>query len=169
LIFVTPRSDNIIIRRAGSKDSKAFLDLVIALAQFEHLTPPSPAAKRRLVRDAFRTRRFKLLLAFEKTKAVGYALYFFTYSSFLARPTLYLEDIFVLENYRGKRIGKRLFGALAREARNAGCGRMEWAVLAWNSNAIKFYKKLGARHLSDWHYYRLDASSIAALSRASAP
>jgi len=159
-------ASSVVVRKAVSKDSRSFLSLVTALANFEHLAPPSPAAKKRLVRDAFKKKRLNLLLAFENGEPVGYALYFFTYSSFLARPTLYLEDIFVLENHRARGTGKKLFSSLVGEARKARCGRMEWAVLAWNSNAIRFYEDLGAKHLSDWHYYRLDERSIANLSKS---
>ena len=154
------------IRRARSQDSGAFLLLVKALAKFEKLEPPSPTAARRLIRDTFSTKKkLNLLLAFSDGKPAAYALYFFTYSSFLARPTLYLEDIFVLEEFRRKKIGKRMFLTLVREAKRIGCGRMEWAVLAWNKNAIKFYENVGAKRLNEWHYYRLDQRALESLSR----
>jgi GNAT superfamily N-acetyltransferase len=154
------------IRRATSKDSKAFLELVKALADFEKLEPPSKEAKRRLIIDTFgKKKRLNLLLAFSDGKPAAYALYFFTYSSFLARPTLYLEDIFVLEEFRGRGIGKRMFLKLVREAKKRGCGRMEWAVLTWNKNAIRFYEELGARRMNDWYYYRLDQTRIEALAQ----
>jgi len=156
----SPRSSPILIRKASPGDEKAFLKLVKALAKFEKLDPPSPSGTRRLIRDTFRTKKLKLLLAFSNDKPVAYALYFFTYSSFLARPTLYLEDLFVLEEFRGKQIGRKIFLQLVREAKKLGCGRIEWAVLAWNKNAIKFYEKLGAKHLKEWHYYRLDSRGI---------
>jgi len=88
--------------------------------------------------------------------AVGYAIYFFTYSSFLARPTLYLEDVFVLQEHRGKGAGKAFFAALRRAAKKARCGRMEWTVLNWNLPAIKFYDAQGARPLKEWTTYRLE-------------
>jgi GNAT superfamily N-acetyltransferase len=155
------------IRKATSRDSKAFLGLVKSLADFENLEPPSKEAQRRLINDTFgRGKRLNLLLAFsDDGKAVAYALYFFTYSSFLARPTLYLEDIFVLEEFRGKGVGKSLFLKLVREAKTLGCGRMEWAVLTWNKNAIRFYEELGARRMNDWHYYRLDQKGIGRLAQ----
>jgi len=91
---------------------------------------------------------------------VGYALYFYTYSSFVAKPSLYLEDLFVLEEYRKGGVGFALFRRCVREAISKGCGRMEWAVLAWNEKAIKFYEKLGAKRLSDWYVYRLDERAL---------
>ena len=93
-------------------------------------------------------------------KLVGYALYFYTYSSFLARKTLYLEDIFVLESHRGKGIGRDLFVRCVNEAKKNDCGRMEWAVLTWNKNAIEFYEKLGAKRMDEWYTYRLTKDSI---------
>jgi GNAT superfamily N-acetyltransferase len=157
----------VVIRRAGTRDAKSFLNLVKALADFEKLEPPSPSATRRLIRDAFlgKENKFNLLLAFSDRKPVAYALYFFTYSSFLAKPTLYLEDIFVLEEFREKGIGRKLFLQLVREAKRVGCGRMEWVVLSWNKKAIRFYERMGARRLTDWHYYRLDQKTIESLAK----
>jgi GNAT superfamily N-acetyltransferase len=88
-------------------------------------------------------------------RAVGYAFVFETYSSFLALPTLFLEDLFVLPEYRSKRVGYSLFTAMVAEAHRRGCGRMEWAVLDWNQLAIDFYKRFGATHLKEWQVYRL--------------
>ena len=141
------------IRPYRRGDAKAFTGLVRALARYEKLKPPTPAAARRLARDA--GRRIRVLLAEAEGLAVGYAIYFFTYSSFLAKPTLYLEDIFVLPESRGTGLGRRLFDALRREARREGCGRMEWQVLDWNKPALRFYDKLGAKPLDDWITYRL--------------
>ena len=151
------------MRKATRKDSKAFLGLVRALANFEKLEPPSPSAEKRLISDTFQKKRINLILAFTNGKPVAYALYFFTYSSFLALPTLYLEDIFVLEEYRRMKVGKRLFLRLVNEAKRKHCGRMEWAVLTWNANAIKFYENIGAKRLNDWFHYRLDRKTIEAL------
>ena len=148
------------VRRARQTDSPSFLALVTALANYEHLTPPTLAAKRRLVQDTFEKKKLNLFLAFVDGKAVGYALYYFTYSSFLARPTLYLEDLFVLEEHRGKGIGKKLFLRCVAETKKRECGRMEWSVLTWNKNAIRFYEKVGARRLTEWYYYRLDRKSL---------
>jgi len=105
-----------------------------------------------------------VLLAELDGRPVGYAAYFETYSTFLARPTLYLEDIFVLEEARGRGVGRALMGALAREAVRRGCGRMEWLVLAWNHPAMGFYERLGACRLDDWVPYRLTADDLARLA-----
>ena len=136
-----------------------FLDLVTALANYEHLRPPSGEAKRRLAQDV-RKGKLNLLVAEDSAKLVGYALYFFTYSSFLAKPTLYLEDLFVLEESRGKGGGFALFRKCIDEAVKTDCGRMEWSVLSWNKPAIDFYEKIGAKRMSDWLVYRLDEKSL---------
>ena len=147
---------NILIRQATKRDGKDFLSLVDALADFEKLRRPSPQARRRLLRDAFsRQKKFDAFLATVNRKAVGYAIIFETYSSFLARPTLYLEDIFVLPSCRGQRIGLRLFRRCVAEAKRRRCGRMEWVVLDWNKHAIRFYKHLGARAMKEWLLYRI--------------
>lgn len=141
------------IRPYRKSDAKDFVRLVGALAAYEKLRPPTPAAARRLVRDI--GRRIRVVMAEAGGERVGYAIYLFTYSSFLARPTLYLEDVFVLPEHRGKGLGKKFFDVLLREARREGCGRMEWVVLRWNKPALRFYDKLGAKPLDDWITYRL--------------
>ncbi len=133
------------IRPYRTSDAADFLDLVSALAEYEKLEPPSPAARRRLRAEI--GRRIRVLIAEEKGQAIGYAIYLFTYSSSLARPTLYLEDLFVRPEARGRGAGQAFFRALRREARGAGCGRIEWVVLNWNKPAIRFYDRLGAEPL----------------------
>lgn len=141
------------IRPYRKADARDFLGLVRELALYEKLKPPTPAAGRRMVGDI--GRRIHVLLAEEAGVAVGYAIYLFTYSSFLARPTLYLEDVYVRPAQRGKGVGKAFFQALFRAAKRERCGRMEWTVLNWNKPAIRFYDKLGARPLKEWTTYRL--------------
>lgn len=141
------------IRPFERRDTRDFVGLVRGLAAYEKLKPPTPAACRRLVADI--GRRLRVLLCEVEGKKVAYAIYFFTYSSFLARPTLYLEDLFVLPEYRRHGIGKKFFDALRRVARREKCGRMEWMVLDWNKSAIRFYDTLGARPLKEWITYRL--------------
>ena len=144
------------LRRARKADAKVFLSLVYALADFEKLKHPTNAARSRLLRDGFgKHRRFDPCIACIDGKPVGYAIVFETYSSFLAKPTLYLEDIFILPEYRGKGIGLELFRYCVAEAKRRSCGRMEWAVLDWNRNAIRFYDRYGAKQMKDWVMYRL--------------
>lgn len=141
------------IRRYRRTDAKALKSLVRALARYEKLPPPSPAALRRLVSAV--GRRVRVLIAEADGKPVGYAVYFFTFSTFEGRPTLYLEDVFVLPGHRGGGLGRKFFDALLREARREKCGRMEWTVLDWNRPAIRFYRKLGARLMKEWILCRL--------------
>jgi GNAT superfamily N-acetyltransferase len=141
------------------------MKLLSALAEFEHLEPPSADGQRRIVVDIFEKKRLNLFVASDRGQLVGYALYFYTYSSFLARPTLYLEDLFVLEEHRKKGLGLALFLSCIKEAVKQGCGRMEWAVLEWNKKAIGFYEELGARRLDEWHFYRLTRDELKQVSQ----
>jgi GNAT superfamily N-acetyltransferase len=150
------------IRAAALDDAETFLALVDALADYEKLDRPTPEARQRLVADGFGDgpRRFQPWLAFADGRAVAYAITLETYSSFLALPTLYLEDLFVLPDARRLGIGRAFFRFLAGEAVRRGCGRMEWVVLDWNQLAIDFYEKLGARRLTEWFTYRLTADQL---------
>ncbi len=146
----------ILIRKASKEDSKDILRLINELAEFEKLVPPDNAAKKRLIKDAFsEDPPFRILLSEINNEVVGYAFYLFTYSSFLAKKTLYLEDIFISDKYRNQGIGKLFFEKLTQMAKKIKCGRMEWVVLDWNVNAINFYDNLGAKELKEWKTYRL--------------
>ena len=115
-----------------------------------------------------RRRYFETLICRRGGRPIGFALYFFTYSTFLARPTLYLEDLFVLPEERGRGAGQALLRALARIAVRRRCGRMEWAVLDWNRPAIRFYQRLGAELRRDWILTRLTGTPLARLAGVSA-
>ncbi|MEO8210919.1 MAG: GNAT family N-acetyltransferase [bacterium] len=149
--------DKIKIRNARKQDSKLILNLINELADFEKLLAPDKSACRRLIKDAFTNNPlFRILLAEVDSVIAGYAFYFYTYSSFKAKKTLYLEDIFISEIFRSKGIGKLFFNELIKIAKKNKCGAMEWIVLDWNENAIKFYDKLGANEKKEWKIYRLD-------------
>lgn len=149
------------IRPATISDADAFLGLVDALADYEKLDRPSPEARERLLRDGFGdVRRFRAYLASVDGRDVGYAITFHTYSSFLALPTLYLEDLFVLPEARRHGVGRAFFRYLAGQAVREGCGRMEWVVLDWNRLAIDFYDRLGATRMAEWYPYRLDRAQL---------
>ena len=151
------------VRAATRLDAEAITRLVVALAEFEKLPPPDEEAQARLIEDAFGPKkRVEIVLAEVQGAVVGYAFFFETYSTFLARPTLYLEDLFVLPDYRARGVGYVLFKQCAGEAVRRGCGRMEWAVLDWNTHALRFYERLGAHHLHDWQLHRLDGDELAA-------
>ena len=154
------------IRAATRRDVPTILALIRGLAEYEKLAHEVEATSTRLRQHGFGRRRyFETLLCLDGRTPVGFALYFFTYSTFLARPTLYLEDLFVLPDARGHGAGKALLAALARIARQRGCGRLEWAVLDWNTPAIGFYERLGARMRKDWILTRLTGEPLRRLAR----
>lgn len=154
-------SERITIRAATPGDADTFLALVDQLADYEKLDRPSPEARGRLVADAFGPRqRISVFLGELDGTAVSYAIVLETYSSFLALPTLYLEDLFVVPDARRHGIGRAFFRFLAGEAVRRGCGRMEWVVLDWNELAIGFYDRLGARRMTEWYTYRLTAEQL---------
>jgi GNAT superfamily N-acetyltransferase len=147
----------LIIRPLTRRHGPAFLSLIDGLADYEKLRRPTRAARARLLRDGLgRKRRFDAFIATVGGKPVGYAIIFETYSSFRANPTLFLEDLFVVPEYRKQGVGLRLFQKYLAEARRRGCGRMEWIVLDWNKPAIRFYRRLKARWMKDWLLYRID-------------
>lgn len=155
------------IRHAEPADGSMVISLVNALADYEKLVRPDREACRRLLHDAFGERkRIDIFLADWEGRPVGYAIVLETYSSFLALPTLYLEDIFVLPEHRGRSVGYELFLFCAREALRRGCGRMEWMVLDWNEIAHSFYQRLGAKRLQEWIPYRMLHSEIEVLLEA---
>ena len=152
------------IRRAQLADAPGLLRLIIALAEFEKLPPPDAEAQERLIRDGFGAQpRFECWLSFlaDSPEPVAYALLFDSYSSFLARPTLYLEDIFVLPQFRRRGIGGSLLRHCIQLAQERGCGRMEWTCLDWNTHAQATYQQLGARRMSEWYLYRLTRENMA--------
>jgi GNAT superfamily N-acetyltransferase len=157
--------NTITIRQAQSADAPLLLSLINALAEYEKLPGPDSAACERLVRDGFGPApRYQAYIAEQEGQAIGYALTFETYSSFLAQPALYLEDLFVLPDARRRGAGRALFRFLAAEALRRGCGRMEWAVLTWNQSAIDFYEQAGARRIDEWHVYRLSDDKLRILA-----
>ncbi len=152
------------------EDVPALASLISALADYEKLDPPTAEAKARLAADAGKTPpRFHAFLAERDGKPIGYAVYFFTYSTFLAQPSLYLEDLFVLPSEREHGAGGALFQRLAEEAVAQGCGRMEWSVLDWNQLAHDFYARRSATRMNQWVWYRLEGEALkaAALPRGS--
>ncbi len=161
----TPRA-RFSIRRGTPRDAATILRLIRGLAEYERLAHQVQASISRIRRHGFGSRPyFETLICRRDSRAVGFALYFFTYSTFLARPSLYLEDLFVLPEERGHGAGQALLRALARIAVKRGCGRMEWTVLDWNRPAIRFYERLGARLHKEWILTRVTGASLARLAR----
>ena len=153
------------IRRATPRDAALVLKMIRGLAEYERLAHQMEATVSQIRRHGFGRRRyFEALICRRGRTAIGFALYFFTFSTFVGRPTLYLEDLFVLPEERGRGAGKALLSALARIAVRRGCGRLEWAVLDWNTPAIAFYRGLGARPLEEWNTFRLCDDPLRALA-----
>lgn len=156
------------IRPARVEDVPVILELIRDLATYERAPEEVVATKDQLVDVLFGERPVaEVLLAFEGDSPVGFALYFYNFSTWLGRPGLYLEDLFVKPEKRGKGYGRALLVELAKIARDRGCGRMEWAVLDWNEPAIKFYRTLGAKPMNEWTVFRLTREEIAKLANVS--
>ena len=153
------------IRAARMEDVRVILQLIRDLATYERAPDEVTATEEQLVDVLFGERPAEeVLLAFEGNLPVGFAIYFYNFSTWLARPGLYLEDLFVKPEKRGKGYGRALLVELAKIARDRGCGRMEWAVLNWNEPAIKFYQTLGAKPMNEWTVFRLTRDEIASLA-----
>jgi GNAT superfamily N-acetyltransferase len=153
-----------VIRAATSDDVPLILGFIRALAAYEKMLDDVDATEERLRATLFPAQgrpAAECVLAFADDAPAGFALFFSNYSTFLARPGLYLEDLFVDPALRGRGIGKALLLHLARLANQRGCGRMEWAVLDWNAPAIAFYESLGARRLREWQICRLTGPALA--------
>ena len=158
-------SKNFMIRPATVGDVPIILELIRALATYERAPDEVTATEQGLADVLFGEKpTAEVLLAFEKERAVGFAVYFYNFSTWLGRPGLYLEDLFVRPEDRGKGYGRAVLVRLAQIARDRGCGRMEWAVLDWNEPAIKFYRKLGANPMHEWTVFRLTGDEIASLA-----
>ncbi|MEY2482278.1 MAG: hypothetical protein QOK24_806 [Verrucomicrobiota bacterium] len=159
-------NQNFEIRPASVADVPTILSLIRELADYER-APDAVVATEKELRDVLFGAQpsAEVLLALEKGDPVGFAVYFFNFSTWLGRPGLYLEDLFVRPNVRGKGFGRALLARLAQIAQERGCGRMEWAVLDWNDPAIQFYCKLGAEPMNEWTVFRLTQDGIAKLAR----
>src|ERR1700736_5735606 len=161
-------SDTFTIRPAMADDVPIILELIRALATYERAPNEVTATEKGLMEILFGEKpAAEVLLAFEKDRPVGFAVFFHNFSTWLGRPGLYLEDLFVRPEDRGKGYGRALLIHLAKIARERGCGRMEWAVLDWNEPAIEFYRKLGAKPMDEWTVFRLMGDEIASLADAS--
>lgn len=152
------------IRAATRADVPIIAEFIRKLAEYERLADEVALSEAQLEETLFGERKFgEVLLAYVEGSPVGFALYYYGYSTFLAQPVLYLEDLFVLEAFRRKGVGKRLFLDLLEIARKEGCGRFEWSVLDWNKSAIDFYESIGARAQREWVRYRLEEQQIKSL------
>jgi GNAT superfamily N-acetyltransferase len=153
------------IREATPEDVPLIAELISALAAYERLSHEARFEIDDLREALFGDRRYaEVLLAEEAGEVVGFALFFHNFSTFLAKPGIYLEDLFVRPERRGEGHGRALLATLARLALERGCGRLEWAVLDWNEPSIGFYRSLGAVAMADWTTYRLTGNALATLA-----
>ena len=161
------KRDDFGIRPARVEDVPVILQLIRDLATYERAPNDVTATEEQLVNVLFGERpAAEVLLAFEGQSPVGFAVYFYNFSTWLGRPGLYLEDLFVKPEMRGKGYGRALLVELAKIARDRDCGRLEWAVLDWNEPAIKFYCALGAKPMDEWTVFRLTRDGIAGLAES---
>lgn len=153
-----------LIRPAQSQDIPLILEFIKELAEYEKLSHEVVTDEATLKESFFgQPNAPKCLLAFEDEKPVGFCIYFYNFSSFIGRQGIYLEDLFVKPEFRGKSYGKKLLLELVKIAKEKGLGRVEWSVLDWNTPAIEFYKSLGAKDMNEWTVYRLNRETIESL------
>jgi GNAT superfamily N-acetyltransferase len=158
------------IRNATADDVPLIFRFIVELARYEKLEHAVVATEERVRETLFgATPRAEVLIAEESGRAVGFALFFHNYSTFLARPGIYLEDLFVDPEARGRGYGKALLARLAQIAKERECGRVEWAVLDWNEPAIDFYRSVGARGVDEWTVFRLTGDALEALASSYDP
>tara|TARA_Y100001970_G_C14247317_1_gene869214 strand:+ start:3926 stop:4420 length:495 start_codon:yes stop_codon:yes gene_type:complete len=154
------------IRKATVKDVSEILKLIKELADYEGLLDEVVANEELLKETLFGEKSYaEVILAYNRKEVLGFALYFYSFSTFLGRPGIYLEDFFVRESERERGIGKALLSNLAKQVREFGGGRLDWSVLEWNKRSINYYEKLGAYPLKEWKMYRLAGEKLNNLSQ----
>lgn len=156
---------NLVIRFADKSDIKVILRLIKELSIYEKLFDQFVNNEEMMEKFLFGEKRYaEVLIAEYNSDAVGFALFFHNYSTFVGKPGLYLEDLFVIPDLRGKGIGKKLFLEVVKIAKERNCGRLEWSVLNWNTPAINFYKSMNAVPMDEWTVYRLTEDKIKELT-----
>ncbi|MCQ2406635.1 MAG: GNAT family N-acetyltransferase [Oscillospiraceae bacterium] len=147
-------------RFASPEDTGKILEFIIALAEYEHMENQVVASEALLREWIFEKKKAEVIFALDGEKEVGFALFFHNFSTFLGRAGIYLEDLFVMPEFRGRGYGQGLLKSLSRIAVERGCGRLEWACLDWNTPSIDFYKSLGAASMDEWTTYRLTGETL---------
>ena len=162
---LSTKIDDFFIRKAEIADVSLVLDFIKKLAAYERLSHEVVATEEQLAKYLFGEEQVaEVVIGYYQDVPVGFALYFYNFSTFLAKPGIYLEDLYVPPEHRGKGAGKALLIHIASIAIQNNCGRFEWSVLDWNTPSIEFYKALGAREMSDWHMYRVDGEALQKLA-----
>jgi GNAT superfamily N-acetyltransferase len=157
-------NEHTLIRFAEEADTPLILEFIRGLAEYEHLLGEVNAAEEGLRRYIFDEKKAEVLICEYDGEAAGFALFFHNFSTFLGKPGLYIEDLFVKPAFRGKGLGKLLLVSCAGIAAERDCGRLEWSCLDWNEPSIAFYKSQGARPMSEWTVYRLNAEELQKLA-----
>ncbi len=152
--------ENMEIRKACPKDVPQILEFIKGIARYEKMENEVVATENMLHEWLFQKEVAEVVFAEEDGKAVGFALYFHNFSTFVGKAGIYLEDLYVFPEHRGKGYGKALFLHLAKTALERGCGRMEWVCLNWNQPSIDFYRSMGAISMDDWKTYRLTEEAL---------
>jgi len=154
------------IKKATIDDTNTILELIFDIAYYENLSEEVINTKEKIKTYLFGDKKFaECFLAFENEIPVGFSLFFHNYSTFVGKPGIYLEDLFVKEQFRGKGYGKKLLINLIKVAKDRNCGRVEWSVLNWNKPAIDFYESMGAEAMKGWTVYRLNEQKIELLAK----
>ncbi len=148
------------IRFANENDTETILNFIKALAEYEHMSDEVVATPKILKEWIFEKKKAEVIFAVENGKEVGFALFFHNFSTFLGRAGIYLEDLFVLPEHRGKGYGKALLKFLAKTTVERNCGRLEWCCLDWNKPSIDFYLSVGAKPMDDWTIYRMTGEEL---------
>lgn len=152
--------NNLVIREAKENDVRLLLNLIKEIAEYEKMSDEVIATEETLMESIFKNNRANALILEFDNKEIGYCIYFYNFSTFIGRNGLYIEDIFIRKEYRGKGFGSEIFKFLAKKAKDEGLKRMEWSCLNWNEPSIKFYKSLGAIPMDEWTVYRLTEEKI---------
>ncbi len=156
----------LIIRQANQEDAELILDFIKSLAEYEKLSDEVSATPELIRKTMFTDKKYaECIIAFYNQIPAAFAVYYFNYSTFKAKPGLYLEDLFVQPEFRNRGIGKKMLSLLAKIAFDNDCARFEWSVLDWNVLAIEFYESLGAFPLSDWTTFRMSVNEIETLAK----
>lgn len=162
---MTPDLAPVRLRAATAADAEILFQFITALAEYENLSSVVTGSATELAQHLFGDRPFaEAILAEVDAAPVGFALFFYNYSTFLTQPGVYLEDLFVLPEFRRRGIGEALLMGVAKIAQERGCGRFEWSVLDWNASAIAFYEKMGATVLPDWRICRVTGVALAQMA-----
>jgi GNAT superfamily N-acetyltransferase len=157
--------DHILLRFAEEKDTAQILDFIRSLADYEHLLDKVEAGEANLKKYIFEKKMVEVIICEYDGAPAGFALFFHNFSTFLGKPGIFIEDLFVKPEFRGKGMGKLMLGFLAGLAAERDCGRLEWACLDWNEPSIKFYKSQGAKPLDEWTTYRVTGEAMEKLAQ----